>query len=353
MGWVPNWQTLAGLRAILGMFEATLFPGAIYLMGVWYPRRAMATRVALFYIIAAVLSQIFNPVAYCFTLMHGLLGHSGWRWAFTMYGITTVLVGIFAMIVLVDFPDKAKFLTAEQCELIKVRIERDRKDAVPDPMTWRKVLIYACDFKLWVIGFLFGVSALCAYSLGYFLPMILLSLGFKKTIEQMLLGMPTYFYAMIPSYITAQISDRVPHMRAWMFVFNSLSTLAGTLMYSQIKHNMAARYVGVFLTVGGCQSNVALASGWGQTSIRAQSKRAYASALIVLWGGIGGILASVTFQQKEARRSYPTGVWFSVAMNIVAIIAAICLKYWMVWRNRKADREGIILEGDPSFRYQD
>lgn len=178
-------------------------------------------------------------------------------------------------------------------------------------------------------------------------------MGFKKSIEQMLLGVPAYFYAMIPSWITAQISDRKPHMRAWMFVFNSCSTLIGTLMYSQIKENKAARYVGVYFAVGGCQSNVPLVTSWCQCSIRAQSKRAFASALVIAWGGVGGILASVTFQQREAKQGYPTGVWFTVAMNIVAIVATIALKFWMRWRNLKADTEGVVLEDDPGFRYQD
>lgn len=353
MGWVPSWQGLAGLRAVLGLFEATLFPGAVYLVATWYPRRQMASRNALFYIFAASLSQLFNPIAYCFTLMNGLHGHSGWRWAFTLYGIVTVVIGIFAIIVLVDFPDKAKFLTPEERELVKVRIERDRKDSVPDPLTWRKLGSYVCELKLWVFAYLFGVSAICAYSLGYFLPMILLSMGFKKSIEQMLLGVPAYFYAMIPGYVTAKISDGKPHMRAWMFVLNSCSTLTGTLMYSQIKGNKAARYAGVFLTVGGCQSNVPLVTSWCQCSIRAQSKRAFASALVIAWGGVGGILASVTFQQKEAKQGYPTGVWFTVAMNILAIGATIALKFWMRWKNHKADTEGLVLEGDPNFRYQD
>lgn len=353
MGWVPSWQGLAGLRAVLGLFEATLFPGATYLIATWYPRRQMASRNALFFLTAATTSQLFSPIAYCFTLMNGLQGHSGWRWAFTLYGVITVVIGIVAIVVLVDFPDKAKFLSAEQRELVKVRIERDRKDSEPDPLTWRKVGRYACDLKLWIFAYLFGVSSLCGYSLGYFLPLLLSAMGFKKSIEQMFLGVPAYFYAMIPSWITAQISDRKPHMRAWMFVFNSCSTLIGTLMYSQIKENKAARYVGVYFAVGGCQSNVPLVTSWCQCSIRAQSKRAFASALVIAWGGVGGILASVTFQQREAKQGYPTGVWFTVAMNIVAIVATIALKFWMRWRNLKADTEGVVLEDDPGFRYQD
>jgi MFS family permease len=34
----PNWQTLTGLRAVLGILEAGFFPGAVYLLSCWYSR---------------------------------------------------------------------------------------------------------------------------------------------------------------------------------------------------------------------------------------------------------------------------------------------------------------------------
>lgn len=38
MGFVHNWRTLAGLRVILGIFEAGFFPGSVYLLSTWYIR---------------------------------------------------------------------------------------------------------------------------------------------------------------------------------------------------------------------------------------------------------------------------------------------------------------------------
>jgi MFS family permease len=38
MGFVKSWDQLAGLRVILGFFEAGLFPGSVYLLSTWYTR---------------------------------------------------------------------------------------------------------------------------------------------------------------------------------------------------------------------------------------------------------------------------------------------------------------------------
>lgn len=54
-------------------------------------------------------------------------------------------------LVIVDFPDKNKFLTSEETALIKERVERDRGDTTHDQLTFQKVLHYVCDFKLWSV----------------------------------------------------------------------------------------------------------------------------------------------------------------------------------------------------------
>lgn len=53
--------------------------------------------------------------------------------------------------VIVDFPDKNKFLTREETELIRERVERDRADTKHDALTIQKCLHYACDLKLYSI----------------------------------------------------------------------------------------------------------------------------------------------------------------------------------------------------------
>lgn len=351
MGFVKKWYQLAALRAILGVFEAALFPGAAYLISCWYPRRSMATRNSVFYITSSIAGAMSAPLGYCFTLMHGMRGLSGWAWAFIWYGIITILVGIVAYFALVDFPDRATFLTDEQKQLIRIRIDRDRGDAEHDPVTLRKIAVYCLDWKIWIFALLFCSSTVAAYSLAYFGPMILMSMGFNN-VETLVLGAPTQFYSLIPGFITAYIADKYRNMRAWMIVFNCLCLIAGTAMYSQLQTKQkAARFAGIFLAVGGCNANVALILSWAQCSIRSQSKRGFTSAIVVAFGGIGGILASVLFMQKEAPR-YKTGVYFTMAISALSIVATIILHVFYRIQNRRADRGLIVIEGKVGFRYQ-
>lgn len=263
----------------------------------------------------------------------------------------TIAIGIGAVILIVDFPDKATFLTEEQRRLVTTRIERDRGDAVYDHITFAKVVQHLLDWRIWMFGLFFCAAALVIYALAYFLPQILGGMGFDNKMSQILTTPPS-IYSAVPAIICAKIADRFK-WRMQMLVLNAVITIVGICMFSQLpKAQLAARYAGVFLATGGCQASIPLITSWSQTCIRSQSKRAVMSATVVAWGGIGGILASVSFQQKEYLKGYPTGIWLTVGLTAFTAVGAIGTWIWFMYQNKRADRGLVVLEGDPDFRYQ-
>ncbi|TXT13900.1 uncharacterized protein COLE_00093 [Cutaneotrichosporon oleaginosum] len=350
-GFLQNWQGLVGLRALLGAFESTLFPGAAYLIACWYPRKQMATRNTAFYFGSTAVGGLSSILAWGISQMHGTAGKSGWRWIFILEGIMTVFIGVLGFIFMHEFPDRAKFLTPEEKEIVRIRIDRDRGDATHDPLTLKKIGKYAIEVKPWIFGIMFTATTLSAYSMAYFLPTILQGMGFSNMLSQVLYA-PPKIWAVVPGMFLAYWCDKT-RQRAVGVMFNALLLVIGTIMFSQLENSKKeARYAGVFLAFGGATMNVPLIIAWTQTSIRSQSKRAFTAALLVAWGGIGGILAGVLFIEKEAKRGYPTGIWSTVALNILVIICAGGFKLWFMYQNRRADRGEIILEDHPGFRYQ-
>lgn len=80
MGFAQDWSTLAGLRVILGVFEAGFFPGCVYLLSTWYVRYEMGKRYAYFYLIGMFASACSGILAFGLMQMGGLAGLGGWRW---------------------------------------------------------------------------------------------------------------------------------------------------------------------------------------------------------------------------------------------------------------------------------
>ncbi|PWN87094.1 MFS general substrate transporter [Acaromyces ingoldii] len=350
MGFVHNHHQLAGLRALLGVFEATLFPGCAYLISCWYIRRQVQVRLSIFYVTSVAISGLSAILAYGLAQLHGRAGLSGWRWIFIIEGIITAFVGLLGYLIIVDLPDKAKFLSEDAKQLILTRIQRDRSDAQHDALTLKKTARYALDIKLWVFALMFGASTTGSYALSYFLPSILAGMGFDTKFSQILVAFP-YIYAIIPAVTTGYLSDKTQIRSIWI-VINALLAIMGMALFTFLPRTMVAgRYAGVFLCCGGVNSNVPLVIGWSQVSIRQQSKRAYTSALIVAFGGVGGIVSALVFMEKQAP-TYRIGIWFTIAAHIFIIVACAGLSSFFSFRNRKADAGEVVLENHQGFRYQ-
>jgi hypothetical protein len=128
---------------------------------------------AAFYLISVLAGGFSNILAY--GLMHmGGLGHlDGWRWIFVSHmmmlsqvdveltrpeiieGLLTQVISVASWFLIIDFPDKAcqkiSFISAEDAEFIKKRIDNDRGDAVPDSLSWDTLKGHFLDWKLWML----------------------------------------------------------------------------------------------------------------------------------------------------------------------------------------------------------
>jgi MFS family permease len=315
-----------------------------------YPRRQVQKRLSFFYTLSILATGLSSILAYGLAQLDGEGGLSGWRWIFLVEGLMTVLLGLVGYVAIIDFPDKAKMLNAEERAMILERIQRDRADAIADKMTLQKFIKYVCDWKLWIFAFMFFSSTCCSYALSYFLPAILAGMGFDAALSQILVA-PPYVYAIIPAIFSAVMSDKTQIRSVWI-MGNALFAVMGLALFSYLPYsNTAGRYAGIFLAAGGANANVPLIIGWAQISIRAQSCRAYTSALVVAFGGIGGIVSALVFRTQDAP-SYPLGIAFTIAVNALTAVFCVLLSTYFRMQNRKADRHGLVLEEHKDFRYQ-
>jgi hypothetical protein len=64
----------------------------------------------------------------------------------------TVALAILAWFFIPGFPHENRFLTRKETELVLRRIELDRGDSVPDPLTAAKIFKHLKDWTLWAYG---------------------------------------------------------------------------------------------------------------------------------------------------------------------------------------------------------
>ncbi|MGA9405947.1 MAG: MFS transporter [Bacteroidota bacterium] len=162
------------IRFVLGLFEAGFFPGVILYLTFWYSRRHRAKMVAAFMTAIALSGVIGGPISgWILSNMSGMYGLKGWQWLFFLQGIPSVVVGSLVYYVLDDNPTKAKWLTADERNLLVQRLAEDEeiknaqghsphtlKDVFKSPAVWLFCLVY--------FGIIMGT-----YGIGFWLPQII------------------------------------------------------------------------------------------------------------------------------------------------------------------------------------
>ncbi|KAF2017694.1 major facilitator superfamily transporter [Aaosphaeria arxii CBS 175.79] len=345
MGFVHDWQSLAALRIVLGILEAGFFPSCVYLLSTWYTRYDVGKRYSVFYILGSLASACAGILAYGLMQMHGLQGMAGWRWIFAIEGALTCALGIAGYWLLVDFPDKAhkswKFLSEREARFIIERVDRDRGDAKPEPFSSAKFFRAGTDPKIWVYAMIFFNTTTVTYALAYFLPIILTrNMGFDVGTSQCLVA-PPYALAAIVMYTTGYLGDKYK-IRGPIIIFNMVLCLIGLPIMGFAK-SPAVRYFGVFLTTAGANSNVPAAMAYQANNIRGQWKRAFCSATLVGFGGVGGIAGGLVFRVQDAPH-YRPGLYACIACCLLSIVLVIITSFVFKRQNARADRGEVELE---------
>ena len=231
-----SWGILAGLTAVvtgstsfaivrflLGVAEAGFFPGIILYFTYWFPRHHHARIVSGFLIGLPVAVAIGAPISTALLALDGLFGLRGWQVMYIAEAIPTVVIGVITFFVLTDYPEQAKFLTAEERDWLvaKIAAERRATEAVRTYTLWQamynpKVLLLALNY--------FGIVT-ASLGMLIFIPQIIKSLGNYSNMTVGWLTMIPYFCGAIAMVAWGRVSDYMNERRWNLFIGCVFSTV--------------------------------------------------------------------------------------------------------------------------------
>lgn len=278
--------------------------------------------------------------------LRGKANLEGWRWIFLVQGLITMVLAIGAYWMLVDFPDSDRatwsFLSKPERQWIVSRIQKDRGDSTVSKFNVRKFLASATDLKIWAYALIFFNTTTISYALAYTMPLLLVgNMGFSVGAAQCLVA-PPYVFAGIVMFVSGWVGDRY-RFRGPLIIANMLLCLIGLPIMGWASHS-GVRYFGVFLVTAGANTNVPTAMSFQANNLRGQWKRAFCSATLVGFGGIGGIAGSLVFRSEDKATGYKPGMYACIAcaaLNIIVVL--LCdLAFWRA--NSKADKGGKVPE---------
>lgn len=289
---VHNYSGLLAVRFFLGVTEAPYYPGAMYLLSLFYTRKEIATRLSILYsanIIATATSGLV--AAATFATLDGVHNLAGWRWLFIIEGVVTFGVAFISMFLLPDHPLTTRWLTPEERQLAHARIARDTV-GLEDSKGARAGFAQAVrDPRLWLLTFMQNCH-LSATGFNSFFPTVVRTLGFSRTLT-LVLTCPPYLFSALACVLTGLSSGKF-NERTWHITGGMVVAMAGFILAS-CTMNVAARYTACFLFASGCYAVNAVILGWvtatlGQTS----EKKAASLSIVNMFGNASFIYTPVS-----------------------------------------------------------
>jgi MFS family permease len=299
MGLVHNGAGLMAARFFLGVAEAGLFPGINYYLSCWYKRSEFGIRAAIFFSAAALAGSFGGLLAAAIAKMGGVGGKPGWAWIFILEGLATVLIGIASYWLVHDFPDDAKFLSADDRKRVLRRLKADGQSSA-EHEEFRMEYFWASvkDWKTWAFAVIYMGCDGALYAFSLFLPSIIQQLGYSST-KANLLSVPPYAAAAILTVFVGYLADRTS-ARGWCNIATSLLGIAGFAMLLGAPPDAPGiKYAGTFLGALGIYPCVANTISWCANNVEGVYKRGVTLGFVIGWGNLNGIVASNIYRPQD------------------------------------------------------
>ncbi|KAL1845109.1 hypothetical protein VTK73DRAFT_1119 [Phialemonium thermophilum] len=333
-GFARNFGGLLTARIFIGIFEAGMFPGSLFLIGSWYKRHELLSRMAWFMVSNDIAGSISGLLGAGLGSPDGVRGVSGWRWIFFIEGGVTCLAATLAFFFLPPFPQDSTFLQPEEKTWVLRRLRADSSQTGQDEkMNVRGAMRSLRDWKVLTGGVLYLAVCVTAYSLSVFQPTVLKTFGWSS-LKSNLLSTPPRVASGIVSVCVGIWSDRVKR-RGVFCVSGYAISIVGNLLVMLLK-NGNLRYMGLYFASIGIYICQPLVIAWCSNQVVGSVKRGTLTAFAVSCGQLGGIISAVVYPSKDSPQYVP-GISTCVAFQVVGILAACNMWFWARHENQQRD----------------
>ncbi|TYJ53842.1 hypothetical protein B9479_005529 [Cryptococcus floricola] len=330
-----NFGSILGVRILLGAFEAGFAASLVFYLTTFYTRGELGRRVAVFYSCNALSGAFSGLIAYGVFQMESSL--HGWQILFLIEGAFTVGFGMVVAVMLPWSVDSARFLTARQREVGRLRILKDGSAETGTKFNMSAFFKPVKDFKFWVfagIGLSYGTATSMASN---FLTQIVSRFGYS-TVKTNLFTVAPYVTGTIVLLITSYSSDHYRE-RAFHLASALVWVIVGCLILVAIPvSSVGVGYFAVFLITAGAFTPSVLFHTWHQNNDPTEDGRAFRVAALTFLANSGGFVSSNIFLDKWSP-AYHIPLAITCGMEGIGVVLIVGLGLWMRWDNKRRNQE--------------
>lgn len=193
----------AAVRFLVGVAEAGAYPGIIFYLTLWFPKRYRVQAVALL-TIGSPLGNMFGSLFGGALLdLDGMLGFAGWQWVFIVTGLPAIILMVLLLKYLPDGPATAGFLKPVEKTWLAQELGRDDSAQTMHTNPLR-VLI---DPRVWWFSFVYTMITLALYGIIYWLPTVVKGFGTTGTQNGLLNALPWAVAAVVLIWLPRHLRE--------------------------------------------------------------------------------------------------------------------------------------------------
>jgi MFS family permease len=196
------------LRFMLGVFEAGFFPGIVLYLTYWYPARRRAAVLSIFFAGVAVAGVLGGLVSgWIMRDMGGVWGMFGWQWMFIIEGAPAIVLGLIAAFFLVDGPQHASWLNADEKAQLIAQRDEDRRP-ISDAHSSRALMQALRNPRVYLFAFIYFSLTCASLTLSFWMPLMIRDFGIHDVLAISLYSVVPNAVGAVGLILIARHSDR-------------------------------------------------------------------------------------------------------------------------------------------------
>lgn len=339
--YVHNFSQAAGVRFVLGMFEAGMLPGIAYYLSRWYRRSELTFRLGLYIVMAPMAGAFGGLLASGILKLDSFCGVKSWRMIFVLEGIITVVLAIIAFFTLTDRPETARWLTQEEKDLAIARIKSERvaTTEVLDKIDMKKILQGILNPITMLTSFIFLLNNITVQGLAFFAPTIVRTIYPNKTlIQQQLFTVPPYIVGAFFTLFLPGLSWKLDRRQVIMMACTPMVIAGYSIFLATTDAN--ARYGALFLLSSSIFAMGPMTNAQVSANVISDTARSSGIGMNVMFGNMGGLIATWSYLPWDGP-NYPIGNGLNLAAISSILILSTLGLIWMKRDNKKRDGRNV------------
>ena len=283
LGFTFSGPVFAGMRFLIGAAEAGAYPGIIYYLTIWFPKRYRVQALALM-TIGSPLGNSFGSLFGGLLLnLDGVLGLHGWQWVFILTGVPAIVLFVLIVRYLPNGPNDAQFINEREKSWLAGELARGEISQTLHGNPLRVLL----DWRVWAFSLVYSLVTLSLYCVIYWLPTVVKGFGVTSVQNGLLNSLPWAAVALALILIPRHLRE---HRRVLIGMALIALTGAAAFLMSTVLSANWMRYV-AFVLGTPCISLMFPCFWYLPSQIFRGAHAAAAMAAIATLGSLGGFLS--------------------------------------------------------------